>query len=478
MTETRFRRLRRSIDSVLDRARPPTDDEPRPKAPYWLNVAIHFLGGACVVFLLHVGPQSAWLAGQQEKAIDWMVRMYSGVSPSDYRGAPFVFLEIDESSYRAWDEPLLTPRDKLRRILSYAIEGEAAVVLVDIDLSRRSGPDDEALQALLRSTADEPGGTQVVLARTFREPFPRDSRPWREERLSFLDPTVAAAPDVHWASTLFLRESDQRIRRFRNAEPTCNEQEANVVPAMQLLATALLLDPANGAARLAGALAGHMPDCSVDEKPPPPPDESLDFDGLQIALFGNTTSSRILYNFGSEVGAVAATVPFEGRQARVLTRIPAFRLTETEQRPDPELVRGRVVVIGASFVDSRDNHLTPLGEMPGALILANAIYSLTQHGGLKPPSTSTIVLVQLGLVFLGSLSFAGLSGWWATTLTNPMVIVVLVPAAFWLFRYGVWLDFALPLVALQILSIIKKYRERYMKLRTDLASYRERRSQP
>jgi len=43
------------------------------------------------------------------------------------------------------------------------------------------------------------------------------------------------------------------------------------------------------------------------------------------------------------------------------------------------------MVIGASFAESRDRHLTPLGEMPGTLVLINAIQSLYQHGELTAP---------------------------------------------------------------------------------------------
>ena len=151
-----------------------------------------------------------------------------------------MFLEIDESSYRVWGEPLLTPRDKLRRLIEFSTEGGAAVVLVDIDLSRKTGPHDAALAALVREVGEDPDSAPLVLARTFREPLPGSADARREERASFLDPVVEAAPNVYWASTLFLRESDLRIRRFRNLEPTCNGERGNVIPAMQLLAASLV----------------------------------------------------------------------------------------------------------------------------------------------------------------------------------------------------------------------------------------------
>ena len=191
---------------------------------------------------------------------------------------------------------------------------------------------------------------------------------------------------------------------------------------------------------------------------------------------GDRTSSRILFNFGGTEETGIATIPFEGRDVPLLTRVPASSLTEATTPPDPGLVRGRVVVIGTSYVDARDTHLTPLGEMPGALIVANAAYSLGRHGGLKPPAQSVIITLQLLLIAVASLAFAALGSWWTTMLSTPLVIFLLLPLAFWFFRHGVWLDFALPLVALQMVSTVKRYRERTDKVMGDIRDFRERRS--
>lgn len=56
---------------------------------------------------------------------------------------------------------------------------------------------------------------------------------------------------------------------------------------------------------------------------------------------------------------------------------------------DPSWLAGRVVGIGASFAESRDRHLTPLGEIPGALVLINAMQSLYRHGELTAPPRCT-----------------------------------------------------------------------------------------
>jgi CHASE2 domain-containing sensor protein len=45
------------------------------------------------------------------------------------------------------------------------------------------------------------------------------------------------------------------------------------------------------------------------------------------------------------------------------------------------------VIIGASAPDFRDLHLTPLGDMPGAMIVANQLRSLLERDGPMQSST-------------------------------------------------------------------------------------------
>ncbi|MEN8158744.1 MAG: CHASE2 domain-containing protein [Myxococcota bacterium] len=448
---------------------PPRPIRGLPGSRFWRNVLFNLAVGGFTLAVLQAVPEWPWLAAKEEQALDWVVRMQAGVAPERYAGAPFVLLELDERTYRGWDEPLLVPRDRLHALIEFAVRGEAALVLVDVDLSRRT-PDDAALARYLRGfVRDGPrSGTQIVLARTFREPHPPGTSPWREQRPSFLDETVAGAPDLHWASTLFLQDRDLRIRRFRNAEPTCNDGTPDVMPAAQLLALALLRDPTGGPEALAEALAVQRPDCSLTQPPETaPPDRLARLGDVEVALVGNRVSNRILYAFGwSDSGdAPNPSVSFDGRTLPLFTRLPARLVTDTDQPPDPGLLAGRIVVIGASYAESRDVHRTPLGWMPGAVILQNAIYSLLQNGGLKPPSTATVLSIQLGLLVAAALIFASLGSYWAVLIAAPVSLLALLPFSFWMFRSGMWLDLAIPIGAIQAVAVARRYQERYSHFR-------------
>jgi hypothetical protein len=433
-------------------------DERRPRASGgWGGTLAYLAVGIAAVLAVRALSGWRWLETQQEQAIDWMVRMNAGTEPDAFRGLPIVFLDVDEASHRRWGEPFHVPRRELAELIGYALRGPAALVLVDVDLSRAAGRQDEPLRALL--AAHGPSDPPLVLARVFREPLPPGASPWREERPSFLDATVAAAPSLHWASTLFLRDADLLIRRFRSFEPTCSDGRANVVPAIQLLAAALLTEGATGAETLARALEARRPACDgTGGAPSPPRDERLRLGPLELSLRDDRLGSRILFAFGD--GVSVPSVPFEGRRVPLLTRLPAHRVTDADPPPDAALVKSRIVVIGASYRESGDVHPTPLGEMPGPLVLANATHSLLQNGELRPPSAAALLLAQLAAVAVAALAFGRLARFGPTLLALLGVVALLLPLSFLLFRAGVWLDFALPLLLVQLFAFANRYRGR------------------
>ncbi len=48
---------------------------------------------------------------------------------------PFVLLDIDEKTYRALEEPFFTQRDKLLKLLKFAVEAIPKLIIVDIAIT-------------------------------------------------------------------------------------------------------------------------------------------------------------------------------------------------------------------------------------------------------------------------------------------------------------------------------------------------------
>ena len=122
--------------------------------------------------------------------------------------------------------------------------------------------------------------------------------------------------------------------------------------------------------------------------------------------------------------------------------------------------RDRVVVIGQTHEAAGDVFDTPLGRMPGALIVVNAIDSLALHGTLKPPpgwfahGLAGLLIVAAGYVFARLRSLA------ATWVATLLVVGIAGVAGTLYFAHGVWLNFVLPLLGVQLHRMWAGHEER------------------
>jgi CHASE2 domain-containing sensor protein len=468
-----------------------------------------------------VAQKAHWMPGLDDIGGDLFVGIYEGLVPNKSAAAvPFVFLDIDEASWQAWDEPLQTPRDKLARLIGFAARNQAKLIVVDVDLSRPTercrcdpvetgkvadrplverfasgrsvSPDEELFGVLaMQSAAAENGAGRlapIVLHQELRvDPRARDDGGF-EIRRSFLEKTEegdgqlgnpkSKKTAIHWAATLFEQSTDGLVRRWRLLAAACAEDRVQWLPSVQLLAATLVRPNGGGAAALYDALDDPQvrpPVCGGK-----PSARTITVADMSISLRPDALERRILFTIpwhpdermsGAEVG-LADT----GGKARMLTRLSAARVAESEAqvwqklRDDPpplasggaaawftvrerlqqiaarietvsaDLIKDRIVIIGGSFADARDSYRTPIGWMPGAVILANAIHSLRTYGPLHPPSLEQKAVLVLGSVLVVGLSFHFLPAG-AATLVSLLIVLPLtvVLSTFWI-ASGVWVD--------------------------------------
>jgi len=262
---------------------------------------------------------------------------------------------------------------------------------------------------------------------------------------------------------LFDLSRDRMLRRWRLWEATCSGQFPVVVPSMQLLTVALLDNPAPGSCRIANELAAVMPvDCEGDKSWT----ASTWHDTmrlyvsskLQLDISPSRLSRRILYTIPWQLPKGEARPPTP-LGSPLLSTLPAYKITASN-RVDNALLRDSITIIGGSFEDSRDIFATPLGWMPGELVIANAIHSLLQFGELQPPPLWAIVLIQALLIFIMSSAIAIFrSSFFGMLISGAVIIIVMIPLSFLLFEYGVWLNFAIALVIIQLHQIAAEYGE-------------------
>ncbi|THB62816.1 MAG: CHASE2 domain-containing protein [Desulfovibrio sp.] len=408
----------------------------------------------CVLLLFQ---DSARLRRFEDTGFDWIMRMAAGTGVHD-TGNRFAFalLDIDERTYRRWDEPFFTDRAKLCRLIRYGVDNGARLIIVDVEVSRPGGPGDEVLREYLTSldySADSPP-PPILLARGLRHPLGlgEDSKNTLEARPSFLDRVVAESPGLFWASTLFDLEPDGQIRRWRLWEDILpgDSEAPKTLLSFQVLAGLLLLGD---------DLSLAAPDLFLSQLNNQT--EQLQVGPHTFEPAAGRMERRIIYSIPWHLAEDERypDITLRGEAAPLLYVRPAYTVTEIDAPPPDPSLAGRVLIIGASHAESRDVHATPLGSMPGPMIILNSVDTFLRFGAVKKPPLVLRLLIIMALILVMSVCFQRFSSFLGMVLSALVVVLALIPLTFWLFRDGFWIDFAVPLIAVQVYKIVDEFRK-------------------
>jgi hypothetical protein len=402
----------------------------------------------------------------ENSSLDWVNRMYEGTEPVQGRpSVPFTIIDIDDQTYRAWKEPLAIPTEALLQLIQFAVEQGAMAVVVDVDLSDRTGAETSWPITQYLKARPLPGAGAV----TRRAPAPRPVpvvfvrgfqlyRGGAKARASALDDVVREGRALYWASPLFDRDEDFVVRRWRLWQATCGASQGDVVPAVQLVILSLTGSPQPWTAGLDGALA-PLREYACGGRPESASREGHDRQRLQLGrvtleIEPDDLERRVIYTIPWKLasGDARPSIVVDGKTVPLLIAIPAHRIASDPRLVAPDAVRNRVVVIGGSFTDGRDIHLTPIGAMPGAFLLANAIHSILQYGELHHLPWWLRLAVVAGMVLVISLSFHCYGAMRGLAL-SLVVVALLAIASVRLFHDGLWLEFASSFVGVLVHSM-------------------------
>jgi CHASE2 domain-containing sensor protein len=454
--------------------------------PFAQHLLKSLLIGAIAAVVLHLArPYVPGLAGAETTATDWAIRFwqdrFNSIRTTDEQ---FVFFDIDERTYRAWGEPLFVPRDKLLELIRFAAEAPARLLVVDVELAKHvpltirppSMPmeADRALADYLRryseqsraSTNSPSSFPHIIFARTIgpRTPSedsidgPSGNETLREERPSeFLEAVVGSSPVLHWASPLSDRDDDGLVRNWRLFEPTCLDRAPHAIPSMALLAWAVLRTPVMSR----GAFNPASFQDDLQRRFAPAAAACIDV-RTSIPSSTNSPTPWVLYDrvLGKRLNLSAKPSDLEQRifykfqtstsLADSFSRVPALLITEHTNQPlSPDLVVAKTVVIGSSYEAGKDLYETPIGEMPGAMVVINQINALLEFGQFQEVSRAIRWGGLLLLIVVFSLSFSFFTKTWGAQVSTLIINAVLLPLSLWLFQYGWWLDLVFPLFVLQ-----------------------------
>jgi len=441
---------------------------------FYRKLAWSLIVGLSTLGVIVFSYDAAWVMNMEDSSMDWMMKLNEGIIPplAEKNIPPFLLVDINDDTYHAWGEPLFTPRERLKNLIKAAVDAKARMVIVDIDVSQPTPvetsllhPDDQALKNYLadyvtecKAKTDKSECPSIIFVRAFwvepdQVPVPR---------IGFLEEIVAqSAPYLQWATAHFYRAEDQVVRRWQLWQPACtSDKQKQVIPSIELLAWAMVKDCSTE--QITEVLRDFRPQNCFGQYIPSqsPPPETVTMCDLTIDTKIRDVNQRIMYSMPWLKNNSLPLVMLTQASEEALTVCSAQSVETGSETECLERLTDHIVIIGGSYRDGGDIHLTPLDEMPGSLIILNAIHSLLHYQKIEPlPEWGKWLLTVVFIVIMNFL-FARFTSFWGIVLSGSFMIFIMLPVSLFLFSFGVWLDFALPLIMVQVYRIASDFNER------------------
>ncbi len=373
--------------------------------------AVGLIAAVLVSTASALGRLERWQAG----ALDLLQQLQGRRLPSDV-----VLVVIDETAFEGLERRQPIPRQYLARVVRGLAKSGAAVVGIDVTFTTPTTPADDAALAKAILDFSDQGLSRVVLL----GPLSEGAGP-----LS----AAALGPSVIVASPAVFADADGVIR---HVDPVIPDAAGRPAPTLALAA----------AARMAGLDAGALQDALASGRPLTLP---------RLRADGSLTPSgapQVVARAGMEwpinyVGPGGSFTPIPS------DAVAAIGDGDGEAAADNPL-RGRLVFVGGTFVDSRDFHLTPHGRMAGVEVHANVAHMLTTRRFIQPSNWLIGLAIDAVVVLVAGVVLVVLRPLTGTLVCVVGAFVLGVPAAYVAFdRGGYWIDFMLPVVAASLMGL-------------------------
>ena len=482
----------------------------KPRNRHWIvNVVVGIAIGLVLLYFHSSKP----LIAAQNSALDKMMRINAkwDVSPNPNKIPPLqTYIDIDDTTWRSawWDggEPYRAPRGKLLELIAKSFEQGAKQVVLDILVEGESNRQNEVasdrqfadgLLKLLEQKGEDGklilgNDRQLILVRSLRAPIDNSAILGDHKKESSSDVIqylnqLRASPAVDEvvkksqgriaiAAPYFTRSEDLILRDWELFQLVCQpfsdgrSGQVRIVPSVQLLILSKYLNvqlpnPSLENQHNCMSFGSTINEHSLKAEQRP---ESGEVSSIQ-KIYSSYWKS--LSNEFSGAIRFAEHVPHIGDVGNRIVFRSEFPFQKDDGffktlRPEDLLnlkstdsLQGQIVIIGQSFRESGDMHETPLGLIPGSVVIMNSIDSIIRYGLISPPNKAIILLLELiSIVFVGYV-YARWDSVLGTVICTTVILSIFAGGSFYLFRYGVWLDFALPLVGIQLHRIIKSFEE-------------------
>ena len=361
-----------------------------------------------------------------------------------------VLVHIDDQAFRNLEEKQPLPRSYLASLIEVLARSGAKVIAMDIELKVKTNPREDALLIKAIQGASENGLTKVVPVFVIR-PEKEDDGRLLYSRSAFFSPDLK--PVAGFANAPI--DSDGFVRQLPVA---VRGADGKVLPS---LALAVL-------ARYAG----------------------YDNARLEETLNRGENVSLLLPEWDKFAGGLRREptplsfqlddiwkINFAGAQGS-FTAIPSDPVAFLAKQDFPVAAdnpfRGKIVLIGATFGDSRDFFPTPQGLMSGVEIHANIIHTILSRSQILPAHKLLALLLSLLFALAMSLLLSLFRPITVTILGLIAIPLALIPLSYLAFaRLGLWVDFVTPLLAIRLGGLVGDLLER-KHIRRSLGQYVDR----
>ena len=367
-----------------------------------------------VTALSRVGVLSGW----ETRAVDAFVFL------RDRMPAPeIVLVEVDEESFAALGERQPLPRRYLADLGEFLLRSGARVVAFDILFRSRSVPEeDAALITMTRRWGGRDSGRLV---------FASLATPRKGEGPPRYDASAPFSPELRgfFGFPNAPVGADGVIRRMT---PVLPAGDGGLLPSFPLaILAAYAGETPESLARVLKTDAGSAIPLPVRD----PQGEIKRDERISLDLLSGP----------------AWRIDFAGSQG-VFTAFPSAALVQVARsgvRPEADNpFRGKIVLVGATFQESRDFYPTPVGLLAGVEIHANMVHTLLSRRALLPPHW----LLNLSILIAACLSVSLLSLWlrplWVALATLGLVAGFAAVSYEAYTQGGYWLDFVAPVVGM------------------------------
>jgi len=455
--------------------------------------------GMVVFFTLWPVHESIFLSNPEDSGLDFMMSAHQcRLSGCEFNSnvPNFAFLDIDDRTYQqSLKEPLVIPRCYVKELIETAVKGKARLVVVDLDLSQKIpnelselSSDDKVLYDYLAkykgtNCHKDESCPPIILVRalhTVIEPsqVKENHELVYEPRKGFLeDAVIQSYPHIQWGSVQFGKSFyDNVLREWELAQPTCEDNQLQVIPSIYLLAASITFDNEASLTKkhLENTLSSVKTELEKWFKPVKCPAKTYELPPIPGSLiFAKNSRGESLEMKSGEMKGVRQRIIFKmpwlpptaedwtTTRYTLGTHLSVFSAESyREKMRTSDLLKDKIVVIGGSYGEGRDTHKTPLKEMPGGLVLINAISSLFEKE-IVPLEMKWMLLIEMVLISAMTFLFA-LINRHSIWIMTAIVIFVFLPvpvASFYFLKLGIWMSFPIPLLAVLIHHIAADYYE-------------------